>query len=384
MSSRIHVATRKGLFTLDWRSPEDWTLNGPEFLGVPVSIMLCDPRNGTLYAALDHGHFGCHLHRSRDGGATWDEIAVPKFPEGATVPQFMPDQPEQGEAADPDAPPPTKPAALSEIWSLEPGGPDEPGVLWCGTIPGALFKSDDEGDSWQLVEALWNLPERYKWFGGGKDDSGLHSICVDPRDARHVTVAISCGGVWQTHDGGDSWRATCEGMRAEYMPPEQAGDPSAQDPHRLAVCPADPETMWVQHHNGVFRSTNGGEQWDELTEVPPSVFGFAVVIHPHDANTAWLVPAKKDEFRVPIDAQMVVTKTTDGGESFTVHRTGLPQEHAYDIVFRHALDVDSTGERLAMGSSTGGLWLSDNAGESWHTVAPHLPPIYAVRFAADV
>ena len=124
------------------------------------------------------------------------------------------------------------------------------------------------------------------------------------------------------------------------------------------------------------------ESWRELTDVPPSVFGFAVAVHPADPRTAWFVPGIKDECRVPVDARLVVTRTRDGGESFDVLSDGLPQDHCYDIVFRHGMDVDATGERLAIGSSTGGLWISENGGDSWNEVAVHLPQIYSVRFAA--
>jgi hypothetical protein len=63
-----------------------------------------------------------------------------------------------------------------------------------------------------------------------------------------------------------------------------------------------------------------------------------------------------------------------------VLRRGLPQEHAYDLVYRHGLDVDASGNRLAMGSTTGGLWLSEDQGDSWRCLSTQLPPIYAVRF----
>jgi len=340
-------------------------------------MSLADPRDGSWYAALDHGHFGTHLHRSRDAGKQWDEIAVPQYRVGETVPQRMPEGPDGDDSTQ------TKPAALSEIWALETGGVDQPGMLWCGTIPGGLFASADGGDCWQLNESLWNRPERQQWFGGGKDDAGIHSIWVDPSDSAHVTIGISCGGVWQTHDGGATWNCTSQGMRAEYMPPDQAYEPAIQDPHRLAVCRADPNYQWVQHHNGIFHSTDGGNNWTEIPNTEPSGFGFAVAAHPQDPAIAWFVPAVKDEVRVPVDGRLVVTQTTDGGSTFRQLTDGLPDRHAYDIVFRHALDVDATGTRLAMGSSTGSLWISENGGASWQTVSNHLPPIYAVRFVAD-
>jgi len=92
------------------------------------------------------------------------------------------------------------------------------------------------------------------------------------------------------------------------------------------------------------------------------------------------VPAVKDECRVPVDAKLVVARTRDGGRSFSVLGKGLPQENAYDLVYRHSLDVDASGERLAFGSTTGGLWLSEDQGDSWRCLAQHLPPIHCVRF----
>jgi hypothetical protein len=171
-------------------------------------------------------------------------------------------------------------------------------------------------------------------------------------------------------------------MYAEYMPPELREEPIAQDVHRLAQCCAHPEIVWCQHHNGVFRSEDAGATWHELTAIAPSKFGFAVAAHPHDPDTAWFVPAVKDEKRIPVDGKVVVARTRDGGHSFEVLRKGLPQHHAYDLVWRHALAVDESGERLAFGSTSGGLWISEDGGDSWTMPEARLPPIAAVRFAA--
>lgn len=360
MSDRIRVATRKGLFTITRRGAR-WEIGAPAFLGDPVSMVLDDARDGTLYAALNLGHFGVKLHRSRDDGKTWDELEAPVYPP----------QPEGAQGA---------PWKLVQIWSLETGGANENGTLWAGTIPGGLFRSRDHGDSWELVRALWDRPERLEWFGGGYDHPGIHSIMVDPRDARRVTVGISCGGAWTTDDAGERWRLAATGMRAGYMPPDAQFNPNIQDPHRIVACPARPEVLWTQHHSGIFRSTDAGAHWNEITDVKPSSFGFAVVVHPRDAETAWFVPAIKDEQRVPVDARFVVTRTRDGGKHFDVLSDGLPAQPSYDLVYRHGLAIDASGERLAMGSTSGGLWISENQGDTWQCVSAHLPPVHAVRF----
>lgn len=368
MSTRCHVATRKGLFTLD-RGPSGWTIGKASFTGDNCTLVMHDPRNGDLIATLNHGHFGVKMHRSRDAGATWTEIAAPKYPEKPA--DYVPKVPVEGKPAD---------WSLKLVWALAPGGSDEPGVVWCGTLPGGLFRSEDSGDSWELNRPLWDDPLREQWFGGGADHPGIHSICVDPRDARHVILGISSGGVWITRDGGRSWQPGGRGMRAEYMPPERQFEPNVQDAHMVAQCPANPDTLWVQHHNGIFKSTDAAASWSEITDVKPSVFGFAVAVHPADHNTAWFIPAVKDEKRYPADGRVVVNRTRDGGRTFDTLTRGLPQEHAYDLVFRHALDVNETGDRLAFGSTTGSLWMSENGGDSWQTLSSNLPPIYAVRF----
>lgn len=374
MGDRLLVSTRKGLF--DFRrnsnSQGGWAVERASFLGDNVTLSRRDPRNSAIYAALDHGHFGVKLHRSLDDGETWEELPAPTYPEDAILgPNFM----------DPKRQP--KPASLQLIWAIAPGGADQPGRLWVGTLPGGLFRSDDRGESWTFIRSLWDREERQEWFGGGRDEPGIHTILVDPRHSKRVTIAVSCGGVWETTDDGESWTLLGEGMHAEYMPPDRSGDARIQDPHIISRCiSGDPDVMWTQHHNGIFRSTDAGKNWTACTDVKPSHFGFAVAAHPTDSNTAWFVPAIKDEKRIPVDGQVVVTRTRDGGQTFETLRNGLPQEHAYDIVFRHALVVDEqSGEHLAFGSTTGSLWSSDNGGESWETLTTSLPPIYAVEMA---
>jgi hypothetical protein len=372
MSDRFFVATRKGVFTIERRKGRPrarWAITRAHFLADNASIVLPDRREGAVYVALGHGHFGVKLHRSRDGGRKWEPCATPVYPP----------KPEGIDDREPNSGRPI-PWSTELVWALEAGHDTEPGTLWCGTLPGGLFRSRDRGSSWQLVESLWRHPKRREWFGGGAELPGLHSICVDPRDARHVTVGVSCGGVWMTRDGGTTWECRAKGMRAAYMPTERQYDPHVQDPHHLVQCRAGPDAFWVQHHNGVFRSTDGAASWEEITTVKPAAFGFAVAVHPDDADTAWFVPGVSDEQRIPVKGRVVVARTRNGGKSFQVLAKGLPQEHAYDLTYRHALDVDETGDRLAFGTTTGSLWVSENQGDSWETISEHLPPVYCVRF----
>jgi photosystem II stability/assembly factor-like uncharacterized protein len=363
----IYAATKKGLFQVS-KDGHRWIIAGASFLGDDLSMVLPDRRDGALYVTPYHGHFGAKMQRSRDGGATWEEITTPTYPQ----------QPEG--TTDVDGFGKTVPWKVIKIWALEAGHPNEPGVLWCGTIPGGLFKSTDSGASWELVRSLWDNPGRKQWFGGGADLPGIHSICVHPRDSKTVTLGVSCGGVWVTRDGGQSWVCQADGMRAEYMPPERTGDPNIQDPHRVVQCAGQPDGLWAQHHNGIFRSDNGSKSWTEITDVQPARFGFAVAVHPNDAKTAWFIPGIKDERRIPVDGKLVVTRTRDAGKSFDILRNGLPQQHAYDIVYRHALDIDPSGNVLAFGTTTGSFYVSEDQGDHWQCVSEHMPPVFCVRF----
>jgi hypothetical protein len=363
MSDRAYIATRKGLFEI-YRTHEQWLFDQQHFLGDPVSMVLPDRRDGTLYAALNLGHFGSKLQRRDPGSSTWVEVAAPAFP------------PKPADSADPVE------WKVRQIWSMAAGGPDQPGVLWAGTLPGGLFRSDDRGDSWQLVEALWNVPQRAQWMGGGYDVPGIHSICVDPRDSQSVLVGVSCGGAWLTNDGGASWSMRAQGMNASYMPPELAAVQEVQDPHSIVRCAGEPDKLWCQHHCGIWRSIDNGASWTEVKPAAPvSGFGFVTAVHPQDGETAWFVPAEADSKRIPPHAGLAVTRTSDGGQHFTAWRGGLPQQHCYDLVYRHGLAVSGDGQILLMGSTTGNAWVSEDGGGQWQPLSAHLPPIYALCFA---
>lgn len=356
----LQVATRKGLFLVE-RGKTGWHPGHPHFPGEPVTQVAADA-DGNWYAALRLGHFGVKIKRSRNRGASWEDVATPAFPTRPTEGPWKDD--------------PT-PWTLDMVWCLEAGG----GKLWAGGLPAGLFVSGDGADSWQLVESLWYQEGRAQWVGGGYDQAGIHSIVVDPRDARHVTLAISCAGVWQTRDGGASWANTSQGMDAgPYMPPEKRFDGSVQDVHRISACAAQPDVVWAQNHVGIYRSIDAGMSWQTITAPAPSGFGFAVAAHPRDPQRAWFAPAHSDQQRMPVDGRMVVNETRDGGAHFESLGYGLPPKDAYHLVYRHGLVVADDGRTLAMASTTGGLWISEDEGQLWHCVSRDLPPVAQVRF----
>jgi len=369
--SRLLLGTRKGLITLE-HEDRRWRVTGHHHPGLSISYAFQDPRAGTLWACSETGHWGTKLFRSTDNGATWDQPPGPKYPEGAVVYDTW--------NAGPDGTP-TKPATLKYLWVMTPGHASRPQTLFLGTEPGGLFRSEDGGENWELVPTLWNHPSREKsWFGGGRDEPGIHSIAVDPHDPDRMLVGISCAGVFETTNDGESWSGRNQGLRADFLP-----DPAAEyghDPHFMAMCGADPNVLWQQNHCGIFRTADGGRQWKDVSQPEgPARFGFPIAADEQDPNVAWVVPAVSDEKRMAIEGGLCVCRTDDAGDRWTTFRAGLPQENCFDIVFRHGLDV--AGDRLAFGSTTGNVYASSDRGENWECLGTGFPPVYSVRFARE-
>jgi hypothetical protein len=393
MSELLLLGTRKGT-VLFQRKKSGWQPQPIVHAGIPVCYAARDPRDGTLWASLDHGHWGPKLSRSRDGGVTWEDLSNLKYPEGARhIIQYMP-TPDFDPAA-PAGEPEYRDATVYKIWNIVFGSQEQPGRLYAGTIPGGLFVSDDGGDSWELNRPLWNHESRggdlfsadatseNRWWGTpasidyGVFEPGIHSIVIDPRDADHMHVAVSSAGVLETRDGGNTWASCNRGMRADYLPnPEVEW---GHDPHFVTACPGQPDHYWQQNHFGVYYSDDNTKAWRKVSK--PEVgahFGFPIAVDANDGRTAWIVPARGDAARMAIDGGLFIARTTDGGESWQSFRKGLPQDNAHDIVFRHALDI--AGDCLCFGSTTGNVYLSEDRGESWQCLGNNFPPVYSVRF----
>jgi photosystem II stability/assembly factor-like uncharacterized protein len=358
MKPTLLLGTRKGLIAYHFKNG-NWTAENISFDGVPVSIAYADERNGTWWACLDHGHWGVKLHRSNDRGKTWEEVTAPAYPEGEEIKEGVP-------------------ATTRYIWAMAHGGKKYPSRLWIGTDPGGLFISEDGGNSFQLVESLWHHPTRKDgWFGGGRDQPGIHSIVVDPRNEDHIYIGISCAGVFETFDAGKTWHIRNKGMKAEFLPNPDAE--TGYDPHIVVAAPTNPDIIWQQNHCGIYRSVDSGKTWDDISQPGgPAHFGFAIAVADDNSEQAWVAPALSDMTRTAIKGSLFICRTDDGGKTWKEQRKGLPQQNCFDIVYRHCLA--SSGNAVAFGTTTGNLFFSPDRGESWQVLNNYLPMIYSVQF----
>ena len=347
------VGTRKGLFVLDGDGGRrDWTVRGPLCDGWPIHDAIIDPKSGALYAGGGSNWYGPAVWRSDDLGETWSHSS-----EGLT---YGDDGPK-----------------VTTVWNVTAG----PDALYAGVEEAGLFRSTDGGATWSHVEGLTKHPSRPEWQPG---NGGLilHSIVPHPTDTNRVWVGISAVGAFETRDGGESWATRNKGVRADFNPGNIYPE-FGQCVHKLVMAADGGELLYQQNHCGVYRSADGGEQWQEITEGLPSQFGFPMAAHPRDPQTVWLIPlTEPDAGRVMIDGQAAVWRTNDGGSTWQRSGDGLPQDHAYLGVLREAMAVDRLDPvGVYFGTSTGQLFGSRDEGRTWNLIADNLPAIWSVEAA---
>lgn len=381
---KLLVGTRKGAFiyTSDGRR-ERWELSPPIMPGWTVHHMAADTRchPPRIYAAASHWAWGPSVARSDDGGQTWEQRSP-----GLAFPQDMG-------------------VAVQSVWQVRPGPADQPGVVFAGTQPAGLFRSEDWGESWTPVDSLNRHPYRPFWNGSGGGDSCLHSIEIDPRDPQHMYVSISTGGTYETTDGGKTWgicshrviatTPMAKQMEAEFearfpelveqfkLPPNV--DPAAADEfHKLRMDPKQPSRLWGQAHIGVFRLDEGSPSgWVDVTEGLPSFHGFPLAVTRREPDAVFVVPLafESDNFRV-CPGQFTVYRTRDAGKTWEALTHGLPGPHDYQSVYREGLDTDGLSpEGVYVGTSNGQVFASADGGDHWQRLPGTLPPVLSVTCA---
>ena len=368
MVATLLVGTRKGVWVYrSDASRERWTPTGPMFLGHIAQHVVLDPRDRrTMLLAASTGHLGPTLFRSDDVGATWKEAtSPPAFPAGERLGR-----------------------SVRRVFWLTPGHSSEPGVWYAGSTPQGLFRSDDGGDTWSSVAGFNDHPMYETWCEWPEeqtpDGSMLHSIIVDPRDAQHVYLGLSSGGVFESTDGGGDWAPLNAGCAIPFSPvPEPE---FGHDPHCVRLHPHRPDRLYQQNHCGIYRMERADGRWVRIGDNMPSEvgdIGFPIELHPRDPDTAWVFPMDGTDVwpRTSPDGRPAVFMTRDAGASWTRQDRGLP-ESAWYTVKRQAMTTDDRDPvGIYFGTTSGEVWASTDEGAEWHCIAEHLPEIYSVEFA---
>ncbi len=362
---RVLVGTRKGAFVLTADGTrKEWAIDGPHFPGWEIYHFTGSPAHADrLYASQCSDWFGQVIHRSDDGGKTWETMGN----------EFE----YQGEAGNHqwyDGTP--HPWEFKRVWHLEPSLGD-PDTVYAGVEDAALFRSVDGAKTWQELPALRGHGTGPQWQPGA-GGMCLHTILLDAENPQRIYTAVSAAGAFRTDDGGETWKPINRGLRSDYIP-----DPTAEVGHcvhRLAMHSSRPEVLFMQKHWDVMRSDNAGDEWSEVSGNLPSDFGFPIGVHAHEAETIYVVPIKSDSEHFPPDGKLRVYRSRTGGNEWEALTNGLPQSHCYVNVLRDAMAVDSLDTCGVYFGTTGGqVYASSDSGDSWSPIVRDFPAVLSVE-----
>ncbi|MFN4153241.1 MAG: WD40/YVTN/BNR-like repeat-containing protein [Paracoccaceae bacterium] len=277
--------------------------------------------------------------------------------------------------------------AVHSVWSLARDGDR----LLAGTKPAALYESCDDGVTWVKLPGLNAVPGADHWQPGAAG-LVLHTILTDGEGG--IWVGISAAGVFHSADGGATWEA----RNRRSNRPGPAGDTERhwqgeeiRREDEIFHCVhnmmwgAAQGLIYMQNHQGVYRSRDGALSWEEVTDGLPSTFGFPIGAHPHDPGTVWTFPLNGDsDGRFPPGASAAVWRSRDGGESWQDMREGLPVKDCFFTVLRQAMAVDRLAPAgVYFGTNSGSVFASEDEGDSWAEIARHLPTVLCVEVAVE-
>jgi photosystem II stability/assembly factor-like uncharacterized protein len=362
----VCVGTKRGLFLLESNHRRhDWKLRGPFLVGWQVYHAILDTRGSPkIHVAGSSDVFGS---TSFNGGSKKVKFGGAKKP--PIPPKLMPGQLKVARQYGCNI--------TTRIWHIEPGSQKERGVLYAGSAPAALFRSEDGGKTWEPVKGLLRHPTRKDWapgFGG----LCLHSIQVDPENSQRIVIAISAAGAFRSEDGGRTWKSINRAVAKYIGAPKDSEVGSCV--HKLLLHPAVPGRMYQQNHVGVYQSDDYGDTWYAIHKGLPSDFGFGLALHARRPEQCYVVP---------LDASHYAFRATPGAlrvygwngktRKWSANGKGLPSHGAHVNVLREGLSADSLDPvGVYMGTGSGQVYCSADEGRSWRAAAENLPPVLSI------
>jgi photosystem II stability/assembly factor-like uncharacterized protein len=362
---RLLVGTHKGAFvmTSDGKR-ERWEVTGPHFGGWEIYHLKGSPVDpNRIYASQGTGWFGQLIQRSSDGGKTWEPVGNKFVYDGVPGTHLWYDGTPH-------------PWEFKRVWHLEPSLTD-PDTVFAGGEDAAMFRTVDGGQTWQELPGLRNHASGSRWQPGA-GGLCLHTILLDPGNAKRMFIAISAAGAFRTDDAGTTWQPINQGLKSPQIP-----DPTAEVGHcvhRIAMHPSRPRVLFMQKHWDVMRSDNAGESWQEVSGNLPTDFGFPIGVHAHEPETIYVVPIKSDSEHYPPDGKLRVYRSRTGGHEWEALTNGLPQRDCYVNVLRDAMaldELDSCG--VYFGTTGGQVYGSADGGDHWTAIARDLPAVLSVE-----
>ncbi len=241
------------------------------------------------------------------------------------------------------------------------GSARRPTEYWMGTVGGGVFKTTDGGDTW--------LPSSDKYFGG---TIGAIAVSESNPDVVYVGTGefdfrgnVSPGdGVWKTANGGRTW--TSMGLAGTRQISRIVIDP--RDPDTVYVA-AQGHAFGPNAERGVFKSTDGGKHWTKVLFRDDSTGASDIVMDP--SNPDLLYAALYQVERTPWTltsggAGGGIFKTSDGGAHWTelTHNPGLPAGLLGNIGLTLSPARPSRVWAIIEADS-GGVYRSDDGGATW-------------------
>jgi photosystem II stability/assembly factor-like uncharacterized protein len=231
------------------------------------------------------------------------------------------------------------------------------GIVYAGTEPSAVFRSNNGGDSWADLAGMRALPSAGTWsFPPRPHTHHVRWIEADASAANRVFVAIEAGALVRSVDGGRTWRDCVRG--------------GPYDTHTAATHPLAPGRIYSAAGDGYFESHDAGDSWTSPEEGLKHNYLVSVAVDSGDPDTVIVSAAEGPgaAYR-PKSAEAYVYRKT-GLKRWEQAMSGLPESKGTTAT-QFATHAGEPGVIYA--ANNHGLFQSGDAGRTWKALGISWP-----------